>query len=148
MTFRCLLKNHKMLPSYHPFFSLVSQSYKSLRIILFFLDFYQKIVKRVVSPSTKHPQQPLFVFCYNKLQHLFFFTYLYFWPQLPTPSPYNLTGWRETHKDIRRTYQCSTSSREFEECLNKAGGLFLKETQPEWKPETCTGKRDPFTFIW
>ena len=26
-------------------------------------------------------------------------------------------------------------------------GPYLKETQPEWKPETCTVKRDLFTFI-
>ena len=38
-TFMCLLKNLKILPGYHPFFSLVSQSYKRLRIILFFLEF-------------------------------------------------------------------------------------------------------------
>ena len=36
VTFTCFLKNNKMLPGYHPVFSLVSQSYKSLRIILFF----------------------------------------------------------------------------------------------------------------
>ena len=30
----------------------------------------------------------------------------------------------------------------------QSGGPYLKETQPEWKPETRTGKRDPFTFIW
>ena len=27
-------------------------------------------------------------------------------------------------------------------------GPYLKETQPECKPETCTVKRDPLTFIW
>ena len=37
--FTCLLKNRKMLPGYHPIFSLVSQSYKSSRIILFSLEF-------------------------------------------------------------------------------------------------------------
>ena len=31
------------------------------------------------------PNQPLFVFCYNPLQYLLPFTYLYFWPQLPHP---------------------------------------------------------------
>ena len=30
----------------------------------------------------------------------------------------------------------------------QSGGSYLKETQPECKPETCTVKRDPFTFIW
>ena len=50
VTFTCLLKNHKMLPGYHPFFSPVSQSYKSLRIILFFLEFLSENTKRVVSP--------------------------------------------------------------------------------------------------
>ena len=27
-------------------------------------------------------------------------------------------------------------------------GPYLKEKQPECKPETCTMKRDPFIFIW
>ena len=27
-------------------------------------------------------------------------------------------------------------------------GPYLKETREEWKAETCTWKRDPFTFIW
>ena len=31
VTFTCLLKNHKMLPGYHPFFLLVSQSYNSFK---------------------------------------------------------------------------------------------------------------------
>ena len=30
----------------------------------------------------------------------------------------------------------------------QSGGPYLKDMQPEWKPETGAGKRDPFTFIW
>ena len=41
-TFTCLFKNLKMLPGNHPIFSLVSQSYARLRIILFSKNFYRK----------------------------------------------------------------------------------------------------------
>ena len=35
VSFTYLLKNHKMLPGYQPFFSLISKSYKRLRNIFF-----------------------------------------------------------------------------------------------------------------
>ena len=41
-------------------------------------------------------------------------------------------SWRKTHENRHRTYQCSTSSREFEECLNNAGdNTWRKRTQNE-----------------
>ena len=36
----------------------------------------------------------------------------------------------------RHTYLSSTSSREFEECPQQSGRPYLKEIQPEWKPDT------------
>ena len=30
----------------------------------------------------------------------------------------------------------------------QSGEPYLKETQLEWKQETWTEKRDPFTFVW
>ena len=73
---------------------------------------------------TRH--QPLFVFCYNQLQHLLpcsFISGLYY-----PSSPYTILRWRER----RRTCQLSTSSRNFEECLDKAGiHTWRKRSQKE-----------------
>ena len=48
----------------------------------------------------------------------------------------------------RRKYICSTFSREFKRVPQQSGVRYLEESQQKWKVETCSVKRDPFTFIW
>ena len=69
--------------------------------------------------------------------------YLYFWPQLPIP-PYIPS--QDFVKPIKQTSMFNIFER-IRRVPQQRGRPYLKETQPERKPETCTVKRDPFTFI-
>ena len=90
------------------------------------------------------PHQLLFVFCTNQPRHLLPCN-LYFFASVTDPSPYTLSRWRKYHENIRRTYryQCLTSSREFEVCLNKAvDNTWRKRSQNEnRKPAPGNGIR-------
>ena len=65
------------------------------------------------------------------------------------PSPYTPSRWRDFNQ-LNRGCTCllfNTFDRIWR-VPQQSGGPYLKETQPQCKPETCTGKRNPFTFIW
>ena len=85
----------------------------------------------------------MFVFCYNHFQH--FLSKIFFWASITHRSPYTLSGWRETHKADVAHANCSTYSRELEECLNKAlkrDHTWRKRSKnANWKPVTGNGIR-------
>ena len=70
---------------------------------------------------------------------------LYFklWPQLPGPP--HIPS-QDDVKPIKKTSQIHIFER-IRRVPKQSGEPYLKETQPERKPEICTVKRDPFTFI-
>ena len=83
----------------------------------------------------------LFVFCYNHFQYflprIFIFGLSYpTLPIYPLKMIWNPSNMRlSIFERIRRVPL-------------QRGGQYLKEPQPECKPETCTGKWDLFSFIW
>ena len=70
-----------------------------------------------------------------------------FLPQLPGPP--NIPS-QDDVKPIKKTSQIHMFNifERIRKVPQQRGVPYLKETQPEWKAETCIVERDPFTFIW
>ena len=95
--------------------------------------------------SSLTPHQPLFVFCYNQLQHLScIFIFYHCYPSL-TIYPIKMTWNPWKHTSLTSIFN---SFERIRSVPQESGGPYLKETQTESKPETCSGERDPFTFVW
>ena len=94
-------------------------------------------------PSILTPHKPLFDFYHNQLQHLFPLSFLLNLPGHPhIPS-------QDGVKPIKQASQMPmfNISKRIQRTHQQSEGPYLKETQLECKPETCTVKRDPLTFI-
>ena len=107
-------------------------------------------------PEYSHPvflprvtsHKPLFDIYHNQLQRLFP-PILFFLLQLPG-YPHILVPSKDDVKHIKQASQISIFNiyERFQRVPQQSERPYLKETQLKCKPETCTVKRDPFTFIW
>ena len=92
--------------------------------------------------------QPLFDIYHNQLQRLFPLSCL-FLLRLPGYT-HILVPSKDDVKPIKQASQIPMFNifERFQRVPQQSERTYLKETQLKCKPETCTVKRDPFTFIW
>ena len=165
-TLRCILPSTLVAPNHYCFYFLnticsLSPFSKYRHIHIFSQDSYTPhfpVVIYVTQPllnptqnfwSWLNPYRFLFVFCYNQLQHLLPCIFLFFclcYPPL-TIYPLKMTWnpWKHTSHIHVPMFDIFERTRSVPQ---QSEGPYLKETQPEWQPETSTGKRDPFSFNW
>ena len=94
-------------------------------------------------PPPPHTLFNMFGLDYNQFQRLLCLILA----SVTHPSPYTFLRWSETikqtsHLPILNIFEI------IRRAPQESGEPYLKETEAEWKPETCIVKGDPFTFIW